>query len=36
MAQLDKLVEKWIVALKRATDFDSWGQLVEANTDYLR
>nr|CAB3220662.1 axin interactor, dorsalization-associated protein [Phallusia mammillata] len=34
--ETDQLTEKWLHGLKKATDFDSWGQLVEAGDEYAR
>nr|XP_002132148.1 axin interactor, dorsalization-associated protein isoform X1 [Ciona intestinalis] len=36
MTSFEKSVEKWSAALKKSTDFDSWGQLVEASKEYIR
>uniref|UniRef100_H2YCD7 C2 Aida-type domain-containing protein n=1 Tax=Ciona savignyi TaxID=51511 RepID=H2YCD7_CIOSA len=36
MSTFDKLVQKWCASLKCSTDFDSWGQLVEASDEYKR
>lgn len=36
MAGAEKMVEKWNQQFKQATDFDSWGQLVEAAEEYSR
>ncbi|CAK8692711.1 axin interactor, dorsalization-associated protein-like [Clavelina lepadiformis] len=36
MATTEKLVGKWYQTFKKATDFDSWGQLVEASDEYVK
>ncbi|CAB1445100.1 unnamed protein product [Pleuronectes platessa] len=34
MSDVNKTVQKWLCSFKKATDFDSWGQLVEAIDEY--
>ncbi|XP_058470087.1 axin interactor, dorsalization-associated protein [Solea solea] len=34
MSDVHKTVQKWHASFKKATDFDSWGQLVEAIDEY--
>ncbi|XP_012818284.1 axin interactor, dorsalization-associated protein isoform X2 [Xenopus tropicalis] len=34
MTDLNKILHKWSASLKKGTDFDSWGQLVEAIDEY--
>ncbi|KAM9495866.1 axin interactor, dorsalization-associated protein [Clarias gariepinus] len=34
MSEVTKTVQKWHASFKRGTDFDSWGQLVEAVDEY--
>ncbi|KAK3506762.1 hypothetical protein QTP70_023935 [Hemibagrus guttatus] len=34
MSDVTKTVQKWHASLKKGTDFDSWGQLVEAIDEY--
>ncbi|OCT79444.1 axin interactor, dorsalization-associated protein A isoform X1 [Xenopus laevis] len=34
MSDMNKILHKWSASLKKGTDFDSWGQLVEAIDEY--
>ena len=34
MEDYEKVISNWNLLLKKSTDFDSWGQLVEAEMEY--
>ncbi|XP_072104537.1 axin interactor, dorsalization-associated protein isoform X4 [Mobula birostris] len=34
MTDINKMIQKWHASFKKGTDFDSWGQLVEAIDEY--
>lgn len=34
MSDVTKTIQKWHASFKKGTDFDSWGQLVEAIDEY--
>ncbi|KAG8584460.1 hypothetical protein GDO81_008836 [Engystomops pustulosus] len=34
MSDLSKTLHKWSASFRKGTDFDSWGQLVEAIDEY--
>lgn len=34
MTDINKTIQKWHASFKKGTDFDSWGQLVEAIDEY--
>lgn len=34
MVSYEKVVLSWKASLKKAADFDSWGQIVEAEQEY--
>ena len=34
MEDYEKVISNWNLLLKKSTDFDSWGQLVEAELEY--
>lgn len=34
MSDVNKTIQKWHASFRKGTDFDSWGQLVEAIDEY--